>query len=132
MSSRPVALFDHCCSIFDLLMQESTQVEEDFIYTGFTTKLFAKARLSTPYYTAVMRELIGMGCVEQLRRGGGGAPSQWKLLTRPTRALWDAKEGRSKPIKSHNLDQVIQMLTALNERVAWLYQYLGVPNKEDL
>lgn len=54
------------------------------VYEGALTNLFGSCQVSIPYYTPVMRALKKMGCVEQLRRGGGTAPSRWVLYFEPT------------------------------------------------
>lgn len=55
------------------------------VYEGFFTALIThKLNLSVPYYTSIRKALIRMGCVRQLKRGGGSAPSQWELVYEPT------------------------------------------------
>src|SRR4051812_21707024 len=68
--------------------EEAKLVDNALIWSGHLTKLFARLRLSVPYYTSVTRELKRMGCIRQLRRGGGNAPSQWLILTEPTEELF--------------------------------------------
>jgi len=60
------------------------------IYEGHLTQLFRKLRLSTPYYTQIKNQLTGMGCIEQIRRGGGSAESRWVLWKEPTLEEWKA------------------------------------------
>src|ERR1700712_664095 len=60
------------------------------IWSGHLTKLFAELHLSVPYYTSVTRELKRMGCVQQKRRGGGNAPSEWYVLTAPSEEAFRA------------------------------------------
>lgn len=59
--------------------------ERVLIYEGYLTKLITGAplKLPIPYYTDIMKVLQGMGCVRQIKRGGGTAMSQWALYKRP-------------------------------------------------
>ena len=54
------------------------------VWEGFLTKLVnEKLRFSTPYFSHVRNNLIAMGCIRQLQRGGGSSPSRWELLCEP-------------------------------------------------
>lgn len=87
-NSKPTpVIFDHCVQVYQAMEKEAepedvagTQV---LVYSGHLTRLFQSQRLSMPYYSAVMRYLKSMGCVEQLRRGGGNAKSKWILRQAP-------------------------------------------------
>jgi hypothetical protein len=63
--------------------------DEDYIivWEGMLTKFVtADMNLSVPYYTFMTRAMKKMGCIRQLRRGGGTSPSQWQLVREPTEA----------------------------------------------
>lgn len=62
------------------------------IYTGYLTRLFKDLYLSVPYYSSVMENLKRMKCVEQIKRGGGPAPSQWALVQPPDRMLFNMNQ----------------------------------------
>lgn len=84
----PVALFEHVCTVFNEMHKRSVTQRGDggidmTVYEGFTTGLFSELGMSIPYYTKVMRRLKAMGCVRQLKRGGGAAPSRWELIKDP-------------------------------------------------
>jgi hypothetical protein len=91
MTQIPAA-YEHAVLIYEAMAKEAKVQEVDKqevpVYTGFLTKLFAKERLSVPYYTSVMRDLSGMDCVRQLRRGGGSSMSSWALVQSPTPELF--------------------------------------------
>lgn len=95
------ALFDHCVRVWEAMERKSAGTLEDDrhieeglrgkpVYEGHLTRLFAELGLSTPYYTSVMTKLKRMNCVEQLRRGGGNAPSKWVLVREPSETLWNS------------------------------------------
>jgi hypothetical protein len=77
-------LFDHCVSVYQEMEAQARDERNDgLVYEGHLTKLFHQLGLSTPYYTSVMNRLKLMGCVDQLRRGGGSSPSRWRLTRVP-------------------------------------------------
>ena len=103
------ALYEHCCRAYKAMLAESHAVvaptpsgsadyedpsvdpDEDttamhiIVYEGFLTQLITQElRLSVPYYTSVRKALINMGCVRQLKRGGGTSPSQWEMIKEPS------------------------------------------------
>jgi hypothetical protein len=79
----------HCQKVYQAMANESKLVELDgeekqAVYEGFLTALVTKKlSLSTPYYTKITSLLKAMGCIRQLRRGGGNSPSQWLLVKAP-------------------------------------------------
>lgn len=95
------AIFEHCQRVYEKMEAEAQLVPDSegpatsqLIWEGHLTKLFAALHLSVPYYTSVTRELKRMGCVQQKRRGGGNAPSQWIILTEPTEELFRSDMNR--------------------------------------
>lgn len=113
-------MYDHCVTVYTKMAEEAT----GNLYEGFSTKLVQSCGLPSPYYTAVMRRLKEMGCIEQLRRGGGNAVSVWKLITPPTELLFDAIDlsNRRRPTRYDSVEQkvrdlhtrVLQMETIIN------------------
>lgn len=105
-------LYNHCVDVYNYMFERShtetyfdkesdgvdTELLDDpdyfgeelemLVFEGFTTKVFHELRLAVPMYTAVRRELLRMGCVEILRRGGGNSPSKWRLVQEPSYELW--------------------------------------------
>lgn len=94
----PPALFDHCRRTYLEMSRQATSVIEPgssdsedeersriVVYEGFLTHLVTQQlNLSVPYYTSIRKNLIRMGCIRQLKRGGGSSPSQWELIYEPT------------------------------------------------
>lgn len=126
---RPTSvIFDHCVAVYgemksqareedlsdtmDIVPPESAQ-EMRLVYEGHLTKLFAGLGLSTPYYTAIMGHLKAMGCVEQLRRGGGNSPSRWMLVRPPDEEAFKSIETRNRHSrgKTAAVEQQIRDLT---------------------
>jgi len=102
---------------------------EVLVYEGFLTKLFTEVRLSTPYYTSVMNELMHMDCCRQLRRGGGSSPSTWLIVQAPTVTLWDA---RSSMPRKHRLGRredpiMAQRMRDMQLQIDGLYDFTGAP-----
>jgi hypothetical protein len=130
-----LALYHHCCAAYRAMHERAHlvsdpdaddspgQPEEWLVYEGMVTRLFARElNLSTPYYTSVMAALKRMGCIRQIRRGGGTAPSQWELITEPTEELFENKVPK-KLIKSKE-DVNADAIAALNRRVNALEEAL--------
>jgi hypothetical protein len=100
----PETLFLHCQTTYKAMLAEAKAVvvprETDVGFTDYegevtendvvivwegmlTSFITGKLNLSVPYYTYIMRALKRMGCVQQLKRGGGTSPSQWRLIKEP-------------------------------------------------
>jgi hypothetical protein len=115
------ALFDHAKTVYEKMRETAKQEEVDdttlLVYEGYLTTLVLKElRLSMPYYTAITRHLVTMGCIEQLRRGGGTTPSRWVLWTPPTIEAWRASEG-IRPRRGNATTVLQQRVKDLSERV---------------
>jgi hypothetical protein len=102
------ALFEHACNVYKT-MEESSEMDDTLglrVYEGHLTNLFRKLLLSVPYYTEIKNRLISIGCIEQVRRGGGTAMSRWVLWKEPTLDEW--KYASSKRPGRGNAVTVIQ------------------------
>jgi hypothetical protein len=123
--SRAPALFGHCQATYEAMLSEATRVREGdvamVVWEGFPTKLLKEQlRLSTPYYTSVLRALKRMGSVKQLRRGGSTLPSQWELLKEPdlvTFLATNVAEPSAQDVRLDGIEQMIRDLTRRLERV---------------
>jgi hypothetical protein len=122
----PPALYDHCVTVYDAMLQRAyrtTPANDEppqVIYEGKLTQLIRELHLPVPYYTFTLTELKRMGCVKQLRRGGGTAPSQWELITEPTTDLWNGNGGHSTTYtssKQREMAMVNQQIRNLTSRV---------------
>jgi hypothetical protein len=141
-ASAPPALFDHCVRAYERMLSEaSAHVDGSTgsdthiaVYEGFLTKLITvDLNLSTPYYTSVRKALISMGCVRQLKRGGGSSPSQWELITAPTFELFETlpvkpKDPTQNEVLRDQLDEVLARLSRAEETISQLVQALGRRN----
>lgn len=130
----PPALFEHCQKVYaamlreakplDVIGEDKAEVRRDgdsveivadrkriMVYEGFLTQLITgKLNLSVPYYTSTRQNLIRMGCIRQLRRGGSTTPSQWELVYEPTLEAFMKNRG-NKPVAGNS------RLSALEARV---------------
>jgi len=90
------ALYNHCVAVYAAMEKKAYPVSVEglrmLVYEGKFTQLVGGVGLSVPYYTSVRQALMSMGCIRQLRRGGGGALSQWELVRQPTHELWATVE----------------------------------------
>lgn len=128
----PEALYQHCVKVYEEMLStakvatsEGDQGHYEYVvWEGMlTTLITSKLNLSVPYYTSVTRALKRMGCIRQIKRGGGTAPSQWELIREPTEQLFN----ETKPLKAKAQDKYALMqdqITNLNKRVAVLERAL--------
>jgi len=124
-------MFDHCVRVYAQMLSESeVQVDADTIddnggdsdesdvmvvWSGRYTKLIHDLNYSVPYYTAIKKNLVRMGCIQQLRRGGGTAPSVWWLKAAPTEEAFRNAVERKVPDAK---DAFQQQLGDLNRRLS--------------
>ena len=120
----PPAQFNHCVTVYNKMLEEAKVERADgdsdivmTVWTGYTTKLFDSLGMSTPYYTTVTRNLMRMGCIKQLRRGGGTATSQWELLKEPT---YEAYTQAVEPISQRSNSRTARLETEVNHLKAVL------------
>jgi hypothetical protein len=133
------ALYDHCMEIFEEMEREAVPEEEKvvlegdevtpdhesiegtgyMIWTGHTTHLFSRLGKATPYYTSVMDALKKMGCVEQLKRGGGNSMSKWRLVRKPEEEFFHEAEKRKSPTQGSQ-KALEQQVRAMNIRITAL------------
>lgn len=121
------ALFEHATSVYEEMTSKASWDDElsALIWEGHLTNLFRKLRLSVPYYTQIKNQLMAMGCIEQLRRGGGSGMSRWVLWKKPELGLWKTTD----PVRSsrgNKIAQQDQQIRALAERVTALESQIGV------
>jgi hypothetical protein len=125
----PPKLFEHCLVVFGQMKREArpTQIEGQhaLVYEGFLTRLFGQLSLATPYYTSVMQRLRKMGCVRQISRGGGNAPSRWELIKDPTWEEFEAAE-HHRLRRDTQLGQLQGQVADLNARVHKLEEIVGL------
>lgn len=132
----PPALYEHCVRAYNALMQEAVYVavadevnggkKQIVVWEGmFTAFITTQLNLSTPYFTSIRRELIRMGCIRQLRRGGGSSQSLWELLRTPTLELFNhERPKRTQAIAQDRFTGLQSQITALEGRIARLEQAL--------
>jgi hypothetical protein len=137
VDDKPVrAIYEHCCSVYQAMLDESTVHDatsdggdswQETIYEGHLTKLFQEQGMSPPYYTTIRDLLIKMGCMEQLRRGGGNAKSRWRLVKPPTEELFQTADAMVKR-PSGRVAMLEQGLTQAIKRIQRLEDALGIPS----
>jgi|SRR5262245_43065976 len=121
------ALFEHACRVYEEMRRTAVPWKDaqpvdgvqPYVYEGHLTTLFRKLALSVPYYTSIKNQLAGMGCIEQLRRGGGSTPSKWVLWHEPELEAW--KEFAPTKSRRGNATQMMQgQIKDLSDRVSKL------------
>ena len=128
------ALYGHCVEVFTEMLNQS-EVRDGIgqVYEGHLTKLvMTDLRLSTPLYTSVTNKLQAMGCMEQLKRGGGGSASQWVLHYPPTEDLFlrtddvpRTKKASKKDQENQRYKDLLNLIRDLERRVIILEAQQG-------
>jgi hypothetical protein len=118
MSDPMPQIFNHCVDVYNEMLKNAPLQSIDGgpprrIWEGFLTKLInEELGLAVPYYTSVRSNLVRMGCLTQLGRGGGTHPSTWELLKPPTEELFHAK-GK---VKSNSKLSILEQQVADHNR----------------
>ena len=127
-------LYTHSAKTYKEMFEHSEMREGIIVWEGMLTRLITvDLNLSIPYYTSITRALKAMGCIRQLRRGGGTSPSLWALITEPTPELFrDIDPTLTRTGKgSSRHDQLQYQISQLTERVQSLEDLLENIIKEE-
>lgn len=126
-STNPL-LYDRCVTIYNALYEQSQVAHEGRVFTGLVSNIFAEHKLSLGYYTPVMQRLRDMGCIEQIRRGGGGKPSVYMIYSAPTIGAYeDSKNRPSKASREEaKTSQLQSTVVLLSQRVGALESQLAI------
>lgn len=116
------AVFEHALAVYREMVihaRPDEDLDNLLVYDGHLTQLFRKLRLPTPYYTFIKNKLRDMGCIEQLRRGGGSATSKWVLWKEPTLEEWKGS-GVARPRRGNKASMQERQIKDLAERCSRL------------
>lgn len=125
METNVPNLFNHLVTVYRTLENEA--VEETYAgqvmktWEGpLVTKISDILGFSTPYYSKVTVPLKSMGCIKQLRRGGGSSMSMWQLIKPPTLedfAEYNHGKSKDKRKTSTKVDSFTARLDSFNLRL---------------
>lgn len=121
------ALFEHSQNVYKEMVKSARHMPEYddlLVYEGHLTQLFKRLRLAVPYYTEIKNHLTHMGCIEQVRRGGGSAESRWVLWKEPDLEEW--KDSTTRPRRGNKTTMHEQQIRILNERLASAERHIEV------
>lgn len=145
----PPTLFLHCVHAYAKMFEQAKGVAVDaidsggfengqeqlvdyiLVWEGMLTRLITnELNLSVPYYSSVTKALKRMGCITQLRRGGGSAPSQWQIHHEPVLDTFMSGVPKKdhKPVDKYSM--VLAQIMELNNRVLKLEGILEQVLKE--
>lgn len=124
--TSPEAIFLHCQKVYKIMTEEAELKTDDLeqeilVWEGmFTALITQQANLSIPYYSKITKALKEMGCIRQLKRGGGTSPSQWELIKAPTLDLYENRITHSRVPRATQFAQLQGRVNSLEKRVAIL------------
>jgi hypothetical protein len=120
---QPPARFAHARAVIAMMVEDAG---ENTIWKGKLTELIMeRCNLSVPEFTKVRRLLVACDAIRQVKRGGGGQPSEWRILKRELTddELWF---GQAQIAKEDDMPEPIQQRqNDLNRRVSDLEQQMG-------
>ena len=120
-------IYEYSVEVYQAMMEQASSEnlgaaygdEEGLVYDGFTTKLISDLGLPTPYYSKILKELVRMDCIRQIRRGGSTTTSRWVLMQAPSVELW-TKMQPSRRGGGSRMDVLEQQVRDLRARVTAL------------
>lgn len=111
---------------------ESVTIDGEQIYKGHLSVMMRdQLGLPTPYYSFIKNTLEhDLHCIEQQKRGGGTALSEWRLLIPPDRLLFEQIDPDKRPAKSGNTQMLLQSVASLSARVLELERQVMLLTKQ--
>lgn len=84
------ALFRQCEAVYEWM---NNIADDDGLFLGRTTQCLVDLKIANSRYGAIFKVLRDLGCVTQIKRGGGReAVSEWQLNYPPSiDSYWEAK-----------------------------------------
>lgn len=134
----PATLYLHCQQVYERMLSQAKKVEmlapdqsideephdSMIVWEGMLTRLItSEMNLSIPYYSYVTKALKQMGCIKQLRRGGGTSPSQWELIKAPNEETF-VNQSPKRSVRKTKTDMMQDQIMSLNNRVLTLERAL--------
>lgn len=134
----PATLYLHCQQVYERMLGQAKKVEmlapdqsideeprdSMIVWEGMLTRLItSEMNLSIPYYSYVTKALKQMGCIKQLRRGGGTSPSQWELIKAPNEETF-VNQTPKRSVRKTKTDMMQDQIMSLNNRVLALERTL--------
>jgi hypothetical protein len=142
--------FRHSEAVWERMYREATVVPSStegeapmLVYEGFLSRLITAPEnqgglnLSNPYYSKCTTILTRMGCVRQLKRGGGSGTSQWQLLDKPKLEVYFDKVqkrgvGSGRKNKTAQLEDQLMSVISRQNRLEELLVAQGTIDAEHL
>ena len=106
-----------CIRFYSALYTRAEPAAPYPIYDGFPTALFRELGYSVNDYGRIVRRLLAMGCIEQLKRGAAGQTSKWALLEMPNLDAFAASRSPVKKPSKARMDKLEEAVVELRGRV---------------
>lgn len=120
-------MFQHCLLVYNKMLEQSMQGADSMpsVYRGYLTHLIRDdLGLPLPYYTTIKRALEDLGCIDQVKRGGGPQPSEW-LLYHPPDPLAYAQLQFNNETRGSRIEMLEQAVASMNQRLGKLERMLA-------
>jgi len=119
-------MFQHCLLVYNTMMEQSVQGPDSMpsVYRGYLTHLIRdELNLPLPYYTIIKRTLEQLGCIDQIKRGGGPQPSEWLLLHALDPLAYAQLQYNE--VRTSRLDVLEQAVASMNQRLGKVERILA-------
>ena len=115
-------LFLKCRTLYEAMDRDGQDTPEGRFWTGALTALLAATAESANSinYAQVVGALIDMECITQIRKGGGRAPSVWRLDRPPTLELVHLIQPKRSNNRASKQEQTNRELMVLANRITTL------------
>jgi hypothetical protein len=111
-------MFEHCRTVYEGMLAVSAEGNGTHVYRGFlSTLIHRELGLPLSYYTEIKGVLEQLGCIEQVKRGGGTTPSEWKLYGPPDPYLFEQIRGPTQRRRAGSISMMEQSILSLNTRL---------------
>jgi len=123
---KPV-MFAHAERVYGYMDERAENRFEGRLWIGRTVEAFEEAVGTRGPYSMVMNRLQAMGCIERLKRGGGGTGTIWRIVKQPSLTDWELSVNPSSPRKKDHA-KVANQVHDLLERVQILETQVSALN----
>lgn len=108
-----------CRTLYEAMDKSAEDTPEGRFWVGPLTVLLRDISQSgtSSNYSQVVGAMTDMGCISQIKKGGGKAPSVWRLDRPPSSEISHLISNTRNNYKSQRQEQSDNRVTALNERL---------------
>jgi hypothetical protein len=116
---------DYAIRLYEELDRRAFDVPDGRVFEGSKVEAFRATQISQGYYSLLFNQLVELGCIETLRKGGRHRPSIVLLYGAPNREQL-AQNYRTRLTKPQTIDTMREWVSQLESRIERLEREVGV------